>query len=338
MVSTTVTVLQTGLKTCYDSDGQQTACNGSGQDAEFQRGIKWNNQRFEAGQAIVHDHQTGLTWTQDANPAQFPLDWTEALAFIRKMNKNRAFGYSDWRLPNRVELRSLVDLGTTRPVISPDAPFKNIEQSWYWSSTTAAISPDHAWYIEMSGGRMFFGHKQQFFLTWPVRGKSNGILRKSGQTRCYDAGGHVIPCPDSGQDGETRFGAEWPFPRFEAQGDDIHDRLTDLVWYRHADLSRGPVNWQQALDTVQDLETSTQSGWRLPNINELESLVDCQRHSPALAEGHPFLSFHDTCWSSTTSLYQPDWSFALYFNKGAIGVGHKRAAGFHVWPVREKRR
>ena len=28
--------------------------------------------------------------------------------------------------------------------------------------------------------------------------------------------------------------------------------------------------------------------WRLPNINELESLVDCSAHSPALPHGHPF--------------------------------------------------
>jgi hypothetical protein len=61
--------------------------------------------------------------------------------------------------------------------------------------------------------------------------------------------------------------------------------------------------------------------WRLPNINELESLVDCGRHNPALPSGHPFTDVREGYWSSTTSRFEPDWAWALYLKKGAIGVG-----------------
>lgn len=43
----------------------------------------------------------------------------------------------------------------------------------------------------------------------------------------------------------------------------------------------------------------------------------------------------DVYWSSTTSLYEPDWAWALYLDKGAVGVGQKTQAIFHVWIVRD---
>jgi len=73
--------------------------------------------------------------------------------------------------------------------------------------------------------------------------------------------------------------------------------------------------------------------WRLPTINELEALVHCAAHSPALPSGHPFTDVQDIYWSSTASLFEPDWAWALYLEKGATGVGQKRFAQFSVWAV-----
>jgi hypothetical protein len=42
----------------------------------------------------------------------------------------------------------------------------------------------------------------------------------------------------------------------------------------------------------------------------------------------------DGYWSSTTSTYEPDWAWALYLDKGAIGVGQKRGKHFHVMALR----
>jgi Protein of unknown function (DUF1566) len=70
-----------------------------------------------------------------------------------------------------------------------------------------------------------------------------------------------------------------------------------------------------------------------PTINELEALVDCATHSPALPSGHPFADVRDIYRSSTTSLFEPDWAWALYMEKGATGIGQKRFAQFSVWAV-----
>ncbi|HEB80599.1 MAG TPA: DUF1566 domain-containing protein, partial [Chromatiales bacterium] len=152
--------------------------------------------------------------------------------------------------------------------------------------------------------------------------------------RCFDETGRVIACTGSGQDGESRLGSAWPVPRFEVHGETVLDRLSGLCWLRRADPTGAPVPWPEALAAAARTAVPPPAGpWRLPNIIELESLVDCERHTPALPKDHPFIAIQEGYWSSTTSLYEPDWAWALYLEKGAVGVGQKAGAHFHVWPV-----
>ncbi len=157
----------------------------------------------------------------------------------------------------------------------------------------------------------------------------------TGQTRCYDVKGQIISCTGTGQDGEFRLGVQWPDPRFEDMENVVVDHLTGLCWHPSADLTGQLSTWEEALKAVTDLNRQVGEiySWRLPNINELESLVDCSTHSPALPPGHPFRNVKEGYWSSTTSMFEPDWAWALYLTKGAVGVGMKRGAHFYVWPV-----
>ncbi|MEW6187323.1 MAG: DUF1566 domain-containing protein [Thermodesulfobacteriota bacterium] len=327
---------QTGQITCHDPAGKQIPCAGSGQDGEFGKGIPWPEPRFHQKGEMVSDLLTGLDWTKDANPAEFPLTWTEALQWVAEMNRERAFGFEDWRLPNRRELRSLLDHQTRKPILSIGHPFQNVFQGWYWTSTTAVIQPSFAWYVHLEGGRMFYGGKNQAYLLWPVRGKGSGLIPATGQKRCFDSNGNEIPCQGTGQDGEFRFGASWPEPRFILSDECVLDRLTDLCWLKKADLTGKALPWDQALRAVEELNRRGEGGpWRLPNINELESLVDADRYGPALPSHHPFLEVREEYWSSTTSIFEPDWAYALYLQKGAVGVGQKKGPYFYVWPVRD---
>lgn len=181
---------------------------------------------------------------------------------------------------------------------------------------------------------MFYGEKRRFALLWPVCGETEACLR-TGQQRCFDEAGAEVPCRGTGQDGELRMGRPWPDPRFRPAEEGILDRLTGLCWKSEADLCGGPVTWEEALEAVRNLNRTTGARvlWRLPNINELESLVDSDRHSPALPVPHPFHGVGEWYWSSTTSVFEPDWAWALYMAKGAIGVGQKRGRHFLAWPV-----
>lgn len=337
--------LKTGQTTCHVADGGKLDCAGSGQDAEYSRGIAWPEPRFEVGEqsdnsGTVTDLLTGLVWTRDADPGEFPMDWAEARELVSRMNRDHLHGFDDWRLPDRRELRSLISHQTRNPALPEGHPFNNVFMGWYWSATTAAIDDGFAWYVHMEGGRTFYGAKHQYYLVWPVRGEGNGVL------------------PATGQQGDSPFGASWPEPRFEvgevgggvAGGADVagcaggitgnisdktvRDNLTGLIWRRPANLTGEPVLWEEALEAVRKLNAGENDSWRLPNINELESLVDLSRHDPALPVGHPFGRCQEVYWSSTTSMFEPDWAWALYMNKGAVGVGRKGYAKFHVWAVK----
>jgi hypothetical protein len=283
----------------------------------------------------VSDKLTGLTWSQNANLPEFPMTWQEALDYVAGMNREKAFGHADWRLPNRRELRSLMSHQTINPALPENHPFRNIFLGWYWTSTTAAINPAYAWYIHLEGARMFYGNKNQNYLLWPVRGEGYGILPATGQTKCFDSVGNLITCGGTGQDGEYCFGRAWPDPRFETEGEAVVDRLTDLCWRKNACLTGANVTWSDALGAMAQLNETSDNGlhWRLPNINELESLVDCGMRNPALPAGYPFTDIQEGYWSSTTSMFEPDWAWALYLTKGAIGVGQKWGAHFSVWAV-----
>lgn len=328
--------LQTGLTRCFDSLGQEIHCQGSLQDGELRLGQSIPQPRFVASsqENLIQDQATGLYWPRQLDIFQFPLAWEEALQTVQDLNQQAYLGRTDWRLPNRRELRSLISHSHSKPALEPGHPFQGLQQTWYWTSTSSAMYPAYAWYLHFAGGRMFWGAKDNFYMLWPVCGKSK-VLPGTGQRFCADLQGRLVQDPGQGQDAELNMGTAWPQPRFQELEQGIWDRLTDLVWARTADLA-GPVSWEQALQAINELNPDLDpEGWHLPNINELESLVDAQAHTPALQSGHPFLDVQEVYWSSSSSMFETDWAFALYMHKGAVGVGYKPGAKFHVWPVRK---
>ncbi len=328
-------VLATGQTGCYDENGLAIDCAGSGQDAETGYGLPWPQPRFrEEGETVV-DLLTGLCWTKNANPGEFPRTWPEAFSLVRVMNEEGYAGFRDWRLPNRKELISLMSYQAKKPSLPAGHPFANLFLGWYWSATSAAIDPRYAWYVHLEGARMFYGRKDQYSLVWPVRG-GGGVLPRTGQATCHGLDGVIIDPAGTGQDGELRLGRPWPVPRFHDLGESVLDRLTGLRWLKNADLTGEPVSWAEALAAIGKLNSQAPAGlggWQLPNINAMESLVDCGRSNPALPEGHFFRNVRDTYWSATTSFFETDWAWALYLEKGALGVGYKKGRTFFVWPV-----
>lgn len=327
-------ILATGQNRCYDAEGKEIPCSGTGQDGEFLFGLSAKN-RFQKRGDLIYDILTGLFWTKNANLFEFPMSWEEAFEKIKSLNKKRFLGFSDWRLPNRRELKSLIYFQAKNPVLPPDNPFEGVFHGWYWTSTTAVINPAYAWNIHFGGGRMFYSHKEDERMVWPVRG--DFLLPATGQISCYNKYGQKISCLGTGQDGELRKGLSWPKPRFSILGDVVKDNLTGLYWTKNADLAQGLVTWTEAFEIIKDCNKKRLgnfSDWRLPNINELESLVDAEHHSPALPLDHPFENIREFYWSSTTSYYDPLWAWALYLYKGAVGIGLKKGPHFYVWAVR----
>ena len=172
-------------------------------------------------------------------------------------------------------------------------------------------------------------------------------LPKTGQNLCYDATGGVVPCAGTGQDGETQAGAAWPTPRFtDNRNGTVTDNLSGLSWLKDAScIDLQPAagkDWFGATATVQTLQSglcqlsdgSLAGDWRLPNVNELESLVDLSRNYPPLPDGHPFINVaQGWYWSSTVQAVYPNNADGVDMGIGNVR-GDVRDQLKMVWPVK----
>lgn len=171
-----------------------------------------------------------------------------------------------------------------------------------------------------------------------------GFLLKTGQTVCFGFNGGIVTCASSGQDGELQKG----LTRAYADNGDgtITDTKTGLVWEKLSDDDSvhdqdTVYSWSDAFAKVAALNSMSFAGfndWRLPNINELHSLLNYGGASPAIDA-----AFNTDCapsctvltcsctkatpsdaglyWSSST--YQAQWAnhwFAMFYD-GQVDYG-----------------
>lgn len=76
--------------------------------------------------------------------------------FIEDVNNEGLCGHSDWRLPSRKELLSIVDSGRYNPSIDPDY-FPNTPSSDFWSASPDASHSGFAWHVHFSYGNSSSG-------------------------------------------------------------------------------------------------------------------------------------------------------------------------------------
>jgi Protein of unknown function (DUF1566) len=167
-------VPQTGQVLCWDSDGVEIFCRGTGQDGALQEGVAIPTPRFtDKKDGTIKDNLTGLIWLKNANCPGSTLDWQGALDFVAGINDGTnncgdSSGKSgshrtDWRLPNIRELYSLIDFAFVFPALSNAAgtgqgsendPFLNLQITrLYWSSTTYQGNPKIlAWVVDVVDG------------------------------------------------------------------------------------------------------------------------------------------------------------------------------------------
>ncbi len=148
-----------------------------------------------------------------------------------------------------------------------------------------------------------------------------------------------------GDDGALKKGVAWPSPRFADNGDGtVTDNLTGLVWLKNANCD-GKKMWANALSFCNSITSgsweeltdgSVAGDWRLPNIKELQSLIDYGQQSPVLPVGHPFVNLQsDWYWSGTTCVHYTGSAWTVRMSYGDVGSGGKVSGKFCVWPVRD---
>lgn len=335
-----VNLPKTGQTTCYDASGNVIDCSGTGQDGEVQVGVEWPEPRFEDnGDGTLTDHLTGLVWLKNASCAG-EKTWDHALTYCNNLASGSC-GLTDgsvagdWRLPNILELESLVNPGVTNPSAwLTNQGFTNVQSLYYWSATNYASNASLVWVVFMSHGYVNQGDKTDYYHVWPVRSGQTGNARtwKTGQTEMFAVG----------DDGDLQSGIEWPSPRFMDNDDGtITDNLTGLVWMKNANCF-GTRTWSQALNDCNNLASgscglsdgSAPGDWRLPNRKELLSLIDFSKYNPVLPGGHFFQNVQSSYyWSSTTFAYLTNFAWIVFMDYGNVYYNHKSQDNY-VWPVR----
>jgi hypothetical protein len=182
-----------GMRSHVPKTGQTTSW-AANDDGANRKGVPWPNPRFTINaDGTVTDNLTGLVWLRNANCSQFfdgdtkgqnNRSWYDALVAVSSL----ASGYcslsdgsdsGDWRLPNVRELFSLLDHQFNAPILSNTAgtgwhsngdPFYDVQNNYYWSSTTRPSFDSWKFYVNFYDGRVFDvdGAINEYWV-WPVR-------------------------------------------------------------------------------------------------------------------------------------------------------------------------
>jgi hypothetical protein len=157
-------------------------------------------------------------------------------------------------------------------------------------------------------------------------------VEKTGQTTSYA----------TGDDGDYEIGVASSNPRFTDNYDGtVTDNLTGLIWLRNANCFGNKI-WTGALSDCNGLadaacglsDGSSAGDWRLPNIKELQSLIDFSQTAPALPSGHPFTGLQiDNYWSGTTWANGSELAWGVSSDVGFMYYIDKNN-NYYVWPVR----
>lgn len=148
---------------------------------------EWPDSRYIieslSGENVVTDNKTGLMWKQcseglsgnDCNTGKVSFYiWKQALTSADKLNLTGFAGFTDWRLPNIKELRSLAKINCYNPAIN-ETVFPNTPSNIFWSSSPVADVDRYSWVLRFEFGRDYTRYRTDYLNPNRVR------LVRSGQ-------------------------------------------------------------------------------------------------------------------------------------------------------------
>lgn len=125
--------------------------NGDGTVTHGKTGLRW--MRCSLGQTWDGSNCIGtaatFTWQQALQAA---ADVNSGLSDVDGDGVNGFAGYTDWRLPNRKELESIVERRCWSPAINA-AAFPSSVSGTYWTSTLNEKAAGSAWQLVFTSGR-----------------------------------------------------------------------------------------------------------------------------------------------------------------------------------------
>jgi hypothetical protein len=253
--------------------------------------------------------RTGLMWGQQGDDTW--MNWADPESYCGSLSLG---GYTDWRLPTKKELMSIVDYGTSQPPSIDTTYFPGTGASHYVTSTPSAcpFEAGSEWFVGFGNGAV-----------------NSLFIDSDYNVRCVR-------------------GEQQPAHGFTNNGNGtVTDKVTGLMWQR---CSAGQQNdaacsgtasgktWQAAMDYCSGLSLAGHTDWRLPNVKELESITDDTSCNPAIdSDAFPGVSPSEApefaaagiYWSSTTYPYSTSNAQVVYFLRGLVS-GDSKAYDFFL--------
>lgn len=268
-------IVDTNQKSCF-SDSTMINCPSKdsdffGQDAQYEGNAP--SYTISNDKLTVTDNVTGLMWVKSpdwTNDGKINIDdkmtQTDAAGYVATVNDQSFAGYNDWRLPSIKELYSLIDftgedISDITDLGADLKPYINSDVFDYAMGDTDAGERDidSQWATSSIYTATVMNNQQCMF----------GVNFADGRIKCYPVNKdfYVLYVRKVDNYGENDF---------KDNGDDtISDLATGLMWAKND--SQAALNWEEALNFVAEKNEAKflgYSDWRLPNIKELQSIVD----------------------------------------------------------------
>ena len=237
-----------------------------GQDAQYAKKGYCLMKSFTTSADIVTDNIFGLIWQRNL-PEQYDgctgdtgkkCTYQQAINYCSNLNYA---GFSDWRLPAPEEFATIIDFGKINPTIDDSIfPMPGTIMKTFWTQTSSLFTNGKIWVVDFATGETVENPSNYFYV------------------RCV-RGGENLNVPD-----------------FKTLDNSIvEDSQYNFYWTQP---TTDTMTWQEALAYCKNLEYADEKGWRLPNINELVTLLNHFTARPASQFPGMTLNYF---WSSTSS-------------------------------------
>lgn len=142
------------------------------------------------------------------------------------------------------------------------------------------------------------------------------LLLKTGQTGCWNSAGTSVTCTGTNQDGETQTGADADFTT-NTSDNTVTDNVNSLLWHNTATPTTQNYATASSLCENSSIGSST---WRLPDISELEMIVNYGKSSaPYLFDS--FTNYASGAyWTSRESYGTDNYFWTINFSTGTQGT------------------
>jgi hypothetical protein len=275
-------IIASGQTLFYDADGAEISAPSVGdslygQDASYLIGEEMSYQNNDDG--TITDLNSGLMW--EGIPTSESFTWQEASDYCDSLVLGE---YDDWRLPNLKELFSISDFGKGWPYL---------DTTYFKLATGIVDKSEQFWSSNLYVGSTVEGQENAAFgvnhVTGHIKAYPSGVGMNDGLPA--DTSGTGTPPPPGGDGstpppgGDTDIGSplakhvravrgdEYGINEFVENSDStISDNSTGLMWSQNDDGNG--MDWQNALVYAENANLAGYTDWRLPNVKELQSIVD----------------------------------------------------------------